>query len=516
MQHFDVVVIGREVAGLVAGALLAKSGQRVLHLDLPETRNSYKYKDLTFFRRVRLFSAWDGTPTQKRALFELNLISEVSRRLQPVEPTFQVVYPGHRFDVRKEEAALAQELGREWEGAGDSANGALRRFEEVNARLDRLLDGHQPLPPEKWGERRRLRKFVKANPMPEVGDLFAGGGADSPLARVAALPIPFLSSLDVNADCPARVLRAAARLAGGLYTLPGGLDELADLLAGVIKNHHGASRTEEIEDVEYRWRRIKTLRLRGGDTVGCERLIGAEPAARLFERLPPRLMKRRYARQLERLAPAQRVFTMNLAIRNEGIPEGMGPLGFAVGDPGQPLTEGNLLLWWLSPGPVPAEPELHRRRDKDREKDREKEKERERAREANPNPLRALTLAAVVPNAERRDRAYWQELRARLLRTCEGLMPFSAPHIEHVDVPWDDGDGREGTRPVTEMDELYGWDGDSTLGLTALPHRTPVKNLVLANRQILPGLGLEGEFLAGAGAARLLHNAKDKPSWAEH
>jgi hypothetical protein len=40
--------------------------------------------------------------------------------------------------------------------------------------------------------------------------------------------------------------------------------------------------------------------------------------------------------------------------------------------------------------------------------------------------------------------------------------------------------------------------------------------VLLANRQILPGLGLEGEFLAGLAVARALRSTKDEPSWAEH
>jgi hypothetical protein len=42
------------------------------------------------------------------------------------------------------------------------------------------------------------------------------------------------------------------------------------------------------------------------------------------------------------------------------------------------------------------------------------------------------------------------------------------------------------------------------LGITGLPHRTHCKNLFLANREVMPGLGLEGEFIAGTRAAALI------------
>ena len=37
--------------------------------------------------------------------------------------------------------------------------------------------------------------------------------------------------------------------------------------------------------------------------------------------------------------------------------------------------------------------------------------------------------------------------------------------------------------------------------MTGLPCRSPYKNLVFAGREVVPGLGLEGEFHAGVQAA---------------
>jgi phytoene dehydrogenase-like protein len=42
------------------------------------------------------------------------------------------------------------------------------------------------------------------------------------------------------------------------------------------------------------------------------------------------------------------------------------------------------------------------------------------------------------------------------------------------------------------------------LDVIGLRHATGVKNLYLVGRENLPGLGLEGDFISGWGAARLL------------
>ena len=45
---------------------------------------------------------------------------------------------------------------------------------------------------------------------------------------------------------------------------------------------------------------------------------------------------------------------------------------------------------------------------------------------------------------------------------------------------------------------------ESSGGFSILGHRTPFKQLFLAGHQVLPGLGFEGDLLAGAGCAALV------------
>jgi hypothetical protein len=479
VKHFEVILLGNELAGLVAGALLAKSGRRVLHLDTSPVRSAYRHRDLTFFRHLQLFSSWDASPAQKRAFFDLNLISDMSRRLVPLDPSFQVILPDHRVDVWRSEADLAQEVDREFPGAGLHTADVLGHIQECNERLDRLLDGRLVLVPEKWRERRDLARAVSENPPPHPSELFDGAPADHPLRSFAELPRRFLSYLDPDAENPVSFARAARKLKSGLFDLPGGIDELRDALTGVIRHFHGESHQDRVEEVQTSWGRVKSVRLAGAGVVLCEQVIAAVAAEKLGEALattPPG----RWQRLAAQIRTTRRVYTLNLAVHEAGIPEGMGPLGFLVRDPGRPLAEENLLLWSLRGG----------------------------------GELRALTLACLLPEERVRDRAYLRSVRDRVLDSIQSLLPFLSRHLAHVDVPWEDGESSgETVRPSGEMQEIYAWDGPSPLGIVALPLRTPLRNVVLANRQVLPALGLEGEFLVGAAAARLLHTAKEKKSW---
>src|SRR5262245_8354783 len=100
---------------------------RVLHLDTSPSRSTYKFQHLIFDRQIRLFSTWDASPSQKRAFFDLNLITDMSKRLTPLQPAFQLVPPDHRLDISSDVQVLAQELDREFPGSGALTEEALRR-----------------------------------------------------------------------------------------------------------------------------------------------------------------------------------------------------------------------------------------------------------------------------------------------------------------------------------------------------------------------------------------------------
>ena len=78
----------------------------------------------------------------------------------------------------------------------------------------------------------------------------------------------------------------------------------------------------------------------------------------------------------------------------------------------------------------------------------------------------------------------------------------------HPDLP-----GRRGTRLLAHP--LYEMAPGRLLGVTGLPTRSAVRNLFFAGREVVPGLGLEGELHAGlqaAAAAEAWLGKKAKPS----
>jgi hypothetical protein len=84
-------------------------------------------------------------------------------------------------------------------------------------------------------------------------------------------------------------------------------------------------------------------------------------------------------------------------------------------------------------------------------------------------------------------------------------------HSPHDGVPPEGVDSERGNAPPPlPMEPIWHMPKDRPLGFCGLPHSTGIKHLLLASRQVLPGLGVEGELAAGWAAARLVLQTERK------
>jgi hypothetical protein len=85
-------------------------------------------------------------------------------------------------------------------------------------------------------------------------------------------------------------------------------------------------------------------------------------------------------------------------------------------------------------------------------------------------------------------------------------MPFSTEHVQIAHSPNQStpADGVDlDLAMVSPARPLWRSTGPGLLGLAGLDYATGIKNFTLASSQILPGLGIEGDFLTGWSAARI-------------
>ncbi len=475
---YDVCVVGSQLGGVAAGALLAKRGYRVLHVDHDGLGGSYEDGGWLLPYAPAVVPSLKAFPAASSVLFEVGLTPDLDRQLEPCRPDLQLVLPRHRLDLSHEPAARAAELEREWPGAGLRLEAA---FVEAGRRFDAtspFLTGTPPLPPSGLRQRWALSKALRqTGARPDTAAPFAELDGH-PLAGALGEFARFLHYLDGDAPAfgLARLLGAVSR---STWRLPGGHEGLREILRRKIAESRGellgAEGTPAIaESLEVEHGRVVALRVEDTDDVFMARAFISATDAPALRRLIPGGGER-LASLLDRVRPARQLLAVNLVVKASSLPP---PLGEAVLCLGAPDPEvGPALLVQVLPA-----------------------RRAGRAAEAAAEE-RVVCAAAFVPARSRETgRDHLAGLASRILAALEDALPFLGSQAVHQSVPLLNAPSeRRGSRLMAHP--LYQVRLPQALGVTGLPTRSPLKNLFFAGREVVPGLGIEGEFHAALQAA---------------
>lgn len=478
-QHHDALVIGSQLGGLVAAALLAKRGHRVLVIDHDGLGDGYHDGGYTLPYAPALLPPLKAIPAAESAFAELGMTTDLARLVTPHDPELQVLLPGHRFDLPRDEKKRARELGREFADpkAAESVWNALTAAPELS---HEFLKADVPFPAvgwwERWKERRRaagdsgLQKALAAQP-PE----------GHPLAAVARELSAFLSYRHDEPLHGLAVSRALGLWLRGPQRIPGGLEALRALLHKRIRELGsevlGGEKPAIVEELEVQGSRIAGVKLVGDPGVHIGRaVISATDAQALRRLVPPQARKKRLAEQLDAVRLKRFQLAVNLVLPADHLPQGLAPLGALVPDD----AELGLVVYEVLP-----------------------------ARQGGKDTGEKVVCAAAIVSAQARDLGdeHLEGLANRIRDAMLSVLPFAKP--TKVSVPLLTKGAPRGSRltphPLFEIDE------PPELGVTGLSPRTPLKNLYLASREVLPGLGLEGELITGQQvAARVQAQLKKK------
>src|SRR5215472_12538373 len=113
-QTFDVMVIGSQVAGAVAGALLAKRGLRVLAVEHGAGGQGYEEDRWLLPEGPSILPSLRPLHAVAKVLDELGLTSDLGRVLVPLQPGLQILAPDARLDLLQPGGARNAELTREF------------------------------------------------------------------------------------------------------------------------------------------------------------------------------------------------------------------------------------------------------------------------------------------------------------------------------------------------------------------------------------------------------------------
>ncbi len=487
-NSYDLIVLGDDLAGLVAAALCARRGLRTLVIGHEDRPARYTLGPFRLPVEPGLLPG-RGAGAAARVIRELGLDHALKRKVREVRTAAQLVGPDVRLDLVSDAAGQLRELERELPDAAAAIAAVWAEAVDVARAADAVLEGEDAFPGVGFFERRDVNKQTA-----RLADTAAAWWA-----KVEALPAPAATLTRLVAAIgsravdppPVAIARALDLWRQGAPPMRGDGTGLRELLIEKLAAAGGEMRIAVVTEIVQGWSKITAVKLASGEELGAVQLLVASPASELlplFGKKPPR--------RLVEIAGAGRVlgwrYVLNLVIDAAGVPEGMAPTVLCVDDLDGPMAGANAFAIHT------AEPDDQGRV--------------------------VVTVAAVVPAGSDGAALPADELAARtaalrtgLLDRLEQVMPYAREHLVLLHSPHeavapiapDARDGRDGRSGFelgkglpAVMAPVYAGTLEGSSGLAAAPYAGGVKNLTLASGQVLPTLGVEGDLVAGWSAAR--------------
>lgn len=447
-QLYDVAIVGGEFAGVVAGAVLARRGFRVLHVDDGRDRPDREEEGFLLPNTPDLLPSPRSLPALHALIDELGMMPQLGRTIVPHARGLQLVLPDARLDLPPQEEERTRELQRAF---GPGGPRWWQELQSIELPIRPWLEAAALLPPKSFFEAWKLR-----GPARRLQSAVEGEAPSGPLMDAAR------DLYDLLAPAPKSTI-GLARTLWPLLSLPchRPSPRLWRLLRAFISSHRGdlVDPPAAIERIEVERGGFAGVRFTGL-TVSHRARVGilALSPDRAAELLAGSA-RRRAEILSQRLVPAARRLTWNLVLPHRGLPPGLGTLAL------------------LQLGQEPVLLSVERTRD---------------AAGKEVDGLFTVTATANFSIGTERDAAL-AELRA----TVRQVLPFFERHARHESV-W------EGTPMRYEVADKR------LLGIEGLPLAGPLRRTLWASRLSLPGLGLEGSLLSGLRAAAIAQSWLEK------
>jgi hypothetical protein len=229
--------------------------------------------------------------------------------------------------------------------------------------------------------------------------------------------------------------------------------------------------------------KVEAVRLADSPDAHVARAFVVATDAERLRALLPAEVAAKQAGALGRVRVERQLLSVNLVVKAAALPPALGDNVLALRDPAGGDGLDNAVFLQVLPA----------RRDARKGPG---ERPGEKAPVADVADERVVCASGYVPAGGGPEAL--RQAASAIREAVADAIPFFERHLVAESVPVLADATRESLPPVHP---LYAGETDDRLGVAALPVRGPWKNLFFAGREVVPGLGVEGELYAGIQAA---------------
>jgi phytoene dehydrogenase-like protein len=478
---YDVAIIGNELAGLVAGALLVKRGFQVVVIDVESQRIQVKRDGFALRPFPGLFYGFGQGQVFSDIFLELGIPFLEKKKFQLATPAYQVAMPEARVDILQGREEWTKLLHSEFGADAGGLMNMLNEMDRYHSILRRLLTHELIYPAYTLREKYRLNRACG-----ELGADYKEGARLSysefldsfhlsPATR-AFLDAQFYFLAPVYPDDPSLFFASFvfSYVNKGIFNVEGGLRVLEDICKERISSYRGQlQRAGEIESIDFG--RVNEIQLGGvKEPVRAKKILVCSDIGAFLTKFAPKSLKGSFQERLSAPPPRRHSFTLYVAVDEQVAPVGMKDNVILLTDPSKPLSAQNLTFVSLSAGDNPDF--------------------------APPGKRLFATTVVVEPESGELTAPEARRLSELMLKNLRDLVPFLDDFTQFV--AYDESFALyQAIRRSTVSPTV---DPEDRFGIACLSNSTPHKEVFYAGKATLPGLGMEGEGFSAVMAAQLL------------
>ena len=474
-EHFDVAVIGGTLSSTLVSSLLSERRYRGILIDQGELSRSPSsaFSDLILVDNASQIMQFVHS--------ELRVNDRIARQSHDFESFLQVVYPDERIDITRHRKQLLAEFEREFgPKTSRDLNSLLSQLDGLEEQSSALLSEIGPLPTTGFLSKRAAaataRRFKDLQSSLEQEGLTPG--ISRTVQELALGLLPFITYLDARDGEAVRVMhlvRPILRLLRGVARFESG--------AGLRKMFEDHARRggfsvlqDAVEHMECKGKRHVLSLTESRRQISCDFVIDASSDLSGLGALPTKQL-RSLARTLQDARPKGALHAISFEVDRRVVPKGMAENVL--------LLNGRTKVREISETAAADRPILLLARP---------------VKDTSSSPpgktkdlVKRIRLTALHPLSDAESHVTGEidsVIRARIQR----LIPFLEDGRPSIESPF--SAGKKQTSPALLSHPLYDSGVDEIWGITGVSNCTPIKNVLVAGPAVIPGLGVEGEYLS--------------------